>query len=148
MSIVNQGLTPERIAFTDDSLDWKDAIRLAGKPLVEDGTVEARYLEAVIQTALKHGPYFDMGLGIAMPHARPEEGANRVGLAFLRTRTPVLLLDDPKHSVDIFIMLAATDSSSHIDVMAALSQVLTNPERLEGIRQATTAEEVLAQFPN
>lgn len=140
------GLTEDRIQFTDESLDWRTAVRRCGAPLVADGAVQDGYVEAVISTAEKMGPYFDLGRGIAMPHARPEAGVNRQALALLRTRTPVLLLDQDDHAIDVFIMLAATDNHSHLAMLQKLAGVLTDTDRVERMKAATTASEVLAVF--
>ncbi len=141
---VATGLIEQRIQFTDAALGWREAVQQVGEPLVADGTVEVRYVDSVIATAEKMGPYFDFGRGVAMPHARPEGGVNAVGLSFLRTRTPVLLLDDEKHPIEVFIMLAAPDDSSHLAVLRNLAGVLTDPDKVTALKAATTAEAVLA----
>ncbi len=140
------GLTPERIQFTAEPLQWTEAIAGVAAPLIADGSVESGYVDAVVETARKMGPYFDFGKGIAVPHARPEAGVNRIALSFLRTRTPVLLLDDEEHPIDLFIMLAATDSSSHLQVLQGLATVLTDNAAVEALKAAQHPEEVLAIF--
>lgn len=140
------GLTSQRIQFTDQHLGWREAIRLCGQPLVADGSVEAGYVQAAIDTAERLGAYFDLGRGIAMPHARPEDGAHRRGLCFLRTRQPVALLDQDDHLIDIFIMLAATDAESHLGMMRCLATVLMSPERVQRLKDSATAAEVLSVF--
>ena len=139
-------LAASRIQFTDDELDWKSAIRLAGKPLVDEGAVTDAYIEDAIRIAEEKGPYFDLGRGIAMPHARPEAGVNQMALSFLRTRKPVLLLDREDHAIDVFIMLAAVDNKSHLGVLQMLAGVLTDAGRVEDLKAATSPEEVLAIF--
>ena len=96
--------------------------------------------------AEEKGPYFDLGRGIAMPHARPEAGVNQMALSFLRTRKPVLLLDREDHAIDVFIMLAAVDNKSHLGVLQMLAGVLTDAGRVEDLKAATSPEEVLAIF--
>ncbi|MFT3942552.1 MAG: PTS sugar transporter subunit IIA [Ancrocorticia sp.] len=139
-------LAASRIQFTDEELDWKSAIRLAGKPLVDEGAITDAYIEDAIRIAEEKGPYFDLGRGIAMPHARPEAGVNQMALSFLRTRKPVLLLDREDHAIDVFIMLAAVDNKSHLGVLQMLAGVLTDAARVEDLKAATTPEEVLAIF--
>lgn len=140
------GLTAERVQFADSPLSWREAIALVAQPLIQDGTVEPSYADSVVATALKMGPYFDFGRGIAMPHARPEGNVAAVGLSFLRVRQPVLLLDDEKHPIDVFIMLAAPDDSSHLAVLKNLAGVLTDPTAVEAMKAATTPGEVLSVF--
>lgn len=146
MAASSPHLTAARIQFTDEALTWREAVRLCGQPLVADGSVEASYLDAVVETAEKMGPYFDLGGGVAMPHARPEAGVHRRALSFLRTRRPVLLLDLQDHPIDVFIMLAALDSDSHIETIQLLAGVLMDPERVKRLKDATTPADVLRVF--
>lgn len=139
-------LAASRIQFTDEALDWRSAIRLAGQPLIDEGAVTANYVEDAIRIAEEKGPYFDLGRGIAMPHARPEAGVNNIALSYLRTRTPVLLLDREDHPIEVFIMLAAVDSKSHLGVLRTLAGVLTDADKVADLKDATTAEQVLAIF--
>ncbi len=139
-------LAASRIQFTDEELDWRSAIRLAGQPLIEEGAVTANYVEDAIRIAEEKGPYFDLGRGIAMPHARPEAGVNNIALSYLRTRTPVLLLDREDHPIEVFIMLAAVDNKSHLGVLRTLAGVLTDAGKVADLKEATTPEQVLAIF--
>lgn len=139
-------LAASRIQFTDEELDWRSAIRLAGQPLIDEGAVTANYVEDAIRIAEEKGPYFDLGRGIAMPHARPEAGVNNIALSYLRTRPPVLLLDREDHPIEVFIMLAAVDNKSHLGVLRTLAGVLTDAGKVADLKEATTPEQVLAIF--
>lgn len=138
--------TPARIQFTNDALAWQDAIRLALQPLVTDQSITSGYVDAVINKVKTAGPYIDLGLGVALPHARPEDGVKTMGMTFLRTRTPVKLLDDPAHSIRLFISLAATDNTSHLKVLAELTKVLGDSEKLERLMAAISTDEVRHVF--
>lgn len=139
-------LTVDRIEITDDNLEWREAIARCAAPLLADGSIEERYLDAIYATAEKMGPFFHLGKGIAVPHARPEEGANAVALSLLRTRTPVLLLDRDDHPIDVWILLAATDADSHVDVLRNLAMVLTDDDKVAALKSATRPEEILEVF--
>lgn len=139
-------LPPTRVQFTDEALGWKQAVRLAGQPMVDEGLVEESYVEAAIAIAEEKGPFYDLGKGIAMPHARPESGAHGIGLSYLRCRQPVNLLDREDHPIEIFLMLAATDKSTHIDMLRSLATVLINDELVARLKNATTPEDVISVF--
>ena len=53
----------------------KDAIRKATEPLEKDKFVTAAYKEAIIANVEELGPYICIAPHVAMPHARPEQGA-------------------------------------------------------------------------
>lgn len=135
---------PNRVQFTDQQLSWRDAIALAAQPLIEDGTIEGGYVDAVIATAEKMGPYFDFGRGVAMPHARGEGLVHSPAISILRTRTPVLLLDDPAHPIELFLLLATPDNTSHLSLLRRLAGVLTDPALVTALKAATTPDDVVA----
>lgn len=56
--------------------------------------------------------------GIAMPHARPEEGANKLSLALTLIPSGVNFDADENDPVKLLIVLAATDSTSHIEAIS------------------------------
>ncbi|WP_054638902.1 PTS sugar transporter subunit IIA [Lactococcus fujiensis] len=77
-----------------------------------------------------------------MPHARPEDGVNKVGMTFLRCEKPVKLLDDVDHEIKIFIVLSAIDNEAHLRALSSLTQILSNREELQKLLDATTINEV------
>lgn len=131
----------ERIMLKDSVADWKEAIRMAAKPLLEEGAIEERYLTAMIQNVIVNGSYIVIIPGFAMPHARPETGVLKNGLSFLGLKEPVLFPEEKE--VRIMIVLAACDSEWHLDLMGELSEVLMDDEIMEQLFQANTKEAVL-----
>lgn len=141
--MLSELLTKDTIHFTDDKLDWRDAIIEASQPLVESNKVQRKYVDSMITNVEEIGAYIHIGKGIAIPHARPENGVNQLGMSFLRTKTPVLLLDQEEHKIDIFICLAAIDSEAHLKALAQLTKILGDNELLEALKAAKTAEQVI-----
>lgn len=138
-------LTPDRIRFADDVPSWQRAVELVTEPLVADGSITPDYVEAVRSSiAGPGGTYIDLGFGIALAHARPEQGVVRPGLSFLRVRPSVLLADDPAHPIDLFLCLAATDSSEHMQTMQELAALLTDDDARGRLLAATTPADVTA----
>ncbi len=135
-------ITEEFIQITDENLHWKDAVKLAAKPLLEKGCIEERYLDAIFEMADKHGPFFDIGKQIAIPHARSEMGVNKTSMSLLRCLKPVYLLDDEKHPIDIFIIIASADNNSHLQALAGLSEILINDELVNELKGLTTTSEI------
>lgn len=135
-------LTKEKICFTDEKLDWKSAIELAAQPLLNQGEIEPTYISAIINRVEEFGPYIDLGMGIALPHARPEDGVKKLGMSFLRCEQPVYLQDDPKHEIKIFIVLAAIDNETHLRALSTLTQILSNKDELNKMLTVETVAEL------
>ncbi|MCT0465754.1 PRD domain-containing protein [Lactococcus cremoris] len=134
-------LTKEKIRFTNKELSWQETIELAAQPLLDKHEIEERYIKAIIDKVEAFGPYIDLGLGIALPHARPEEGVKKLGMSFLRCEHPVKLMDDVKHEIKLFIVLAAIDNETHLRALSTLTKILSNKERLSQLLAATNAAE-------
>lgn len=112
--------------------DWKEAIRLASKPLLEDNSIDERYVDAMIESIMKHGPYIVLADGFALPHANSKDGVNRLSMSLLTVEEEVDLLGKP---VNIFMVLATIDNNSHIKALASLSEILFDKENLDIFRK-------------
>jgi mannitol/fructose-specific phosphotransferase system IIA component (Ntr-type) len=126
--------------------DWKGAIRAAGKLLVEDGAVEERFIDAMIRVAKEFGPYIVVAPGIALPHARPEDGVIKPSIAIVRLATPVEFGNEQNDPVYLIVALAALDQEQHIDGLRRLALVLGDKEKIEVIKNATTREDLFQTF--
>ena len=129
-----------RVAVADQAEDWKEAIAMVIRPMEESGCVEHRYLDAIYQNVAENGDYFILMPQFAMPHTRPENGALRNGLSFLKLRKPVVFSSGQE--VTYLIGIAATNPDAHLDILAELAEQLMEPELIAGLAKADTAEEI------
>jgi mannitol/fructose-specific phosphotransferase system IIA component (Ntr-type) len=51
-------------------------------------------------------------------------------------------MDDVKHEIKLFIVLAAIDNETHLRALSTLTKILSNKERLSQLLAATNAAEV------
>lgn len=136
--------SPDRALVYQSVNNWSEAIDLVGAVLVREGNATAGYVQAIKDSILAPGgTYIDLGFGIALAHARPEQGVLTTGIAVLRLVEPVLLADDPAHPISVFIGLAAQDSATHLGVMKQLARVLTDESARTALLGATTPEEIV-----
>lgn len=104
--------------------DWPDAIRKAARPLVERGAVEPRYVQRSIELVEEQGPYMVLAPGIALAHARPEDGALRLGLCVARLAHPVSFGHLDNDPVDLVFAFASPDNKQHVGLLSALAHHL------------------------
>jgi len=123
--------------------DWKDAIRKSGELLVRAGAAEPKYIDAMIKFCEEHQAYIVIAPGIAIPHARPEDGMKKVGFSLITLEKPVKFGNPVNDPVDLVIALGAPDNKSHIKALAQLAEMLANEKILKGLRNAKTKKEVL-----
>lgn len=144
MSHLAKWLNYEKIQYVERVADWKEAIQIAGTPLLNEGAISQRYIEAIIRQKEEIGPYFVIAPRIAMPHARPEEGAKALGLSVVKLAEPVVFNADENDPVDTVFMFAAPDSNSHIEMISQLAELLSDEDEMEKVFNARSREELNA----
>lgn len=137
-------LTDETIIINQESMSWQDAITLSAQPLLAQGQIKSEYITAMIDSVNKFGPYIVIAPKVALPHARPDKGALKMGLSLLINKTEVSFSEDPEHQVNLFFALSATDSQSHIKALTELSEVLGDEDGIAALIAANSTSEVHA----
>lgn len=140
--MLSELLTRDKIKITDEPLDWKQAIKRTAQPLIQSNMINDSYIDAMIKKVIDYGPFIHIGHGVALPHARPEDGVCELGMSLLKVTTPVNLLDDKKHSINIFICLAAIDNETHLRALSSLTKILSNKELLNELMLSETEDEI------
>ncbi len=137
-------LTPGHILLNRPVHDWKEAIITAGEPLLFEQKISCDYLNAMVSTVIENGPYIVFAPGIALAHANPSFGVQEIGVSLLRLSTPVSFghtLNDPVH---IVVALAMLESTSHINVLFRIMNILCNRYAFHELLCADTAEAVIS----
>ena len=129
--MLDELITKDTYQYSDKKISWKEAIALAAQPLIATEAIEERYIDAMISKVEDFGPFIDLGKGVAIPHARPEDGVNHVGMSMLRLEQPVCLLDDPKHEIQLFICIAAVDNQTHLKALSHLTAILRESKNIQ-----------------
>jgi mannitol/fructose-specific phosphotransferase system IIA component len=119
--------------------DRFDAVAQAGQALIDIGAVEAPYVEAMAERERTLSTY--LGEGFALPHGTD---ASRVHVR----RPAIAVLQFPDgvdwggQSVQVAIAVASA-SDEHVQILAQVAGVISDPERAERLRSATEAAQVL-----
>jgi mannitol/fructose-specific phosphotransferase system IIA component (Ntr-type) len=142
--VLNELITSDTIQLHGKVTDWEEAIRLAAKPLVDNGSVEPRYVEAMVESIYELGSYVVIAPQVAIPHARPEQGVNQLSMSFLKLDKAVLFPQDKP--VHLLFVLAASDNESHLRALAQLSEMLGREEEIQSLIRAKTKEDVLKKI--
>ncbi|GLB60248.1 BglG family transcription antiterminator [Cytobacillus sp. NCCP-133] len=141
--MLHEVLTPDKIQFADSANSWQEALQMASQPLLADHSISQEYIDAMVENVKKMGPYIVIAPGIALPHARPEAGVNKLGMSFLQLKESCSFSEKSGHQVTLFFVLAAIDNETHLKALSQLSKMLSNGENLEKLQSAETAAEVL-----
>lgn len=133
----------ENIAIVESVSTWQEAIHLSAKPLIDNGYIEPRYVDAIFENINKFGPYFVLAPDIAMPHASQADGVNEKQISLLILRHPIRFSENG-YDVRLVFTLAATDSESHLDGLRNLAEIFAHEERIQAIIAAKSVAEVMS----
>ncbi|TWM73232.1 Ascorbate-specific PTS system EIIA component [Bacillus licheniformis] len=135
-------LTDETIQMADQIKGWEEAIQTAAKPLLDKEVILKEYTDAMIDNVKTMGPYMIIGPEIAIPHARPEKGVQKVGMSLLKLKEPVYFLDDEQYPVRLLFCIAAVDHTTHLKALSQLTRLLSNKENQDSLKETESLEHI------
>jgi len=132
-------LSRRAIRLAEQADDRDSAIRLCGATLVDIGAVDPAYVEAMLAREQSISTY--VGEGVAIPHGTlvSKEAVKRDALAVLRFPETV---DWGGFPVTVCVAIAAK-GDGHVGLLAALAEILMEPDQAQALRDATDPDEVL-----
>lgn len=142
-SALSKMLIKKTIALGLNVGDWREAVREAGSLLVKAGGVEPCYVEAMVQMVQEIGPYIVIAPGVALPHARPEDGVKKACMSLVTLDPPVDFGNEYNDPVKLVVAFGTTDNEAHIEALAALASLLGDSSILESLKQASSPEGIL-----
>lgn len=134
-------LIEENIQFLHSASDWKEAIQLASEPLIQGEQIEPRYVAKMIKDVEEFGPYVVISPGVAIPHSRPENGVNQLGMSLLKLEKGVSFGE--KGDVNLIFILATIDNSLHLKALAQLSEILSDETKTEKLFECEDKESII-----
>jgi len=137
-------LTPNRIRTRVYAADADEAIRIAGRLMVDSGATEERYIDGMLSMAKQLGPYIVISPGVAIPHARPEDGVNKPCLSLITLDPPVNFGNAENDPVSIVLAIAAVDDTQHINGLRLVAKLLSDETKRIKLLKAQSKEEILS----
>ncbi|QZA33684.1 PTS sugar transporter subunit IIA [Hydrogenibacillus sp. N12] len=143
--LLNEILITERIRILDRVNNWQEAIQEAAKPLLDEGAITEHYIEAMIETVKKYGPYIVIAPGVALAHARPEDGVRRLSMSLLKLNEPVDFsrTECEERCAHLIFVVAAVDNASHLKALSQLTNLLAEDNNIEQLIAAKQKESII-----
>ncbi|CEG28746.1 PTS sugar transporter subunit IIA [Bacillus sp. B-jedd] len=133
----------ERLVALDvEAYSPEETIKLAGNLLVNENAVDESYVEAMIQSYKKNGPYFVLAPSIALPHARPEDGVNEASVSLIRLKEPVTFGSQLNDPVKFVFALGASSSDEHLQILQKLISLLNDQSNVKKLEEATSYQQI------
>ena len=147
--MLHEVLKDRHILLQQTSKDWETCIKDAAQPLLNDHYINENYIEAMIAAVNKYGPYIVVGEGVALAHARPEDGVLKLGLSVMTLKEPISFGHETNDPVKLVFCLAATDNFSHLEVMKSIVNIISEQWKIDKISSQYTVDDfkqVLDEF--
>lgn len=136
-----EGIAPSNIQLDQEAKTWDEAIRLAGAPLVEHGSVDPSYVDRMVESVRRLGPYIVIMKGLALAHAAPCPEVHTSDLSLATFRDPIEFHCD-NDPVSVVMCLACTDSTSHIARLQSIAERLMEPGIVSKMMACGSPEEL------
>jgi PTS system mannitol-specific EIICBA component len=132
----------EQIFLDRRALTKEEAIRFAGRKLVEGGFVTPDYVDAMLVRENDSSTY--LGEGIAIPHGTlvAKDAVLKTGIVFCQYPQGVNFSDNDEEKAHIVIGIAARNNE-HIGVIAALTRALDSEADIEMLKNTSDPQAVL-----
>ena len=134
-------LTEKNIIINQKVENWEEAIRLAGKILVDNKITKVGYIDKMIENIKKFGSYVVVGENLAIPHSRSDETVLKTGMSLVVLKEPILFPENKK--VQIILAFSSLDNKEHLNALAELTELITNYNLIENLLKAKNINQVL-----
>ncbi|MBI9104385.1 MAG: PTS sugar transporter subunit IIA [Spirochaetales bacterium] len=123
---------------------WEDAVIKGGALMVEKGISTPGYLDTIVKKCKDNGPYIVIAPGIAMPHARPEEGALKLGYSLVTLKEGVNFGEPDNDPIRLLIYLAAPSVKEHNEeAICQIADLCDDEPVIEKIINAGSESEII-----
>lgn len=133
----------DQITLMSELNSWETAIRIGSEPLLKKGIITADYIEAMIQAVELYGPYIVIAPKVAMPHAKPENGAVELGISLLKLDKPIYFNESDEKAVNIFFIISIPDQKSHLKLLKAINKLVEDEDKVKRMILSPTKEELI-----
>ena len=130
------------IVMCNESLDWKQAIKMIGKNMKQQGYITDKYIQEMIDNIKKFGSYIVIEEGIAIPHGNISKNVMKNGISLLISKKKVFLPD--KKFVNIFIAFAIKERENQQKVLKFICELATRENLKENLIKLTNIKNVIS----
>ncbi|MBS4202096.1 BglG family transcription antiterminator [Bacillus sp. FJAT-49732] len=137
-------LNENTIQVHKDCKDWEEAVYIAGKILLEEKCIEERYINAMVEVIKNHGPYVVIAPGVALLHARPEDGVSKVCMSLIVCQGGVSFGNEEKDPVHLVFAFGAVDNTMHLRALSQMMTLLNDEEAILNLKNALSVEDAVS----
>ena len=139
--LLSEILPLSRIQLGKEADTWQEAVSLAAEPLLEAGAMTEGYYLKMLENIERYRAYVVVRKFVAMPHARPEDGALDVQASLLVLKKGVIFGHPKNDPVRIVFILTAIDALQHLHALETFRKMISSEESLNRLKRMQTQKE-------
>lgn len=133
-------LTLDKIRIESRTFQWQESIRLTGSVLIENGSIESRYIDTIISQTMYYGTYMFLTNEVMLAHAKPEDGVFRTDISAALFKEPVKFPNN--RQAKLIFVLAAEDHEKHLKMLNDIFLIVEQQSNLDELLTKESEEEV------
>lgn len=133
----------EDIVFKTHCNNWREAIRIASKPLIDKNCINSNYAESIIKAVEELGPYMVFIPEVALAHASSHPDVLKDAMSMLILKEGIRFGDKGDDFVRIIIVLASISSESYMDKLIKLVDILEKRTSIDNLIKANKFEDIM-----
>ncbi|WP_199799022.1 BglG family transcription antiterminator [Clostridium tetani] len=144
-------LVCEAIITNVEVTDAKEAIKISGNALKQLGYVNDNYVKSLVNCLNKrgkNGPYIVISHGIALPHAKPEDGVYKTGFSMVILKEPVKFNHKKHDPVQVIISFATKNNQEHVKALEEITSFIMLRKNFKNLIQCKDSKEVILLLEN
>lgn len=119
---------------------WSQAIDRAAQPLISHGFADKTYLDRLQYLYKKPVTQIILGNSIALPHAEPEYGINKLAMSLLHIKKGLQI--NPSLTIYFVVVLAAVDKKAHFNALLELTRIAQSPEYIASMKVSESCDDL------
>ncbi|MFV0380831.1 MAG: BglG family transcription antiterminator [Breznakia sp.] len=135
-------ISEDHIQLQVKAKNREDAIWLSYQTMLKEQIVSEAYVEEIIKDMRRLGPYIVITKHVALPHARPEAGAQALAIGITTLKQPITFKNKENDPVKYIFSLSVVDHESHLQAMSQLAELFASTAFFACLDNARSAKEV------
>ena len=119
---------------------WERSLYTTAFPLIERGSIDESYVEAVIERLKEAGPYMFLTDDLVLAHARPENGVKHMDLSIGIVPDGIAFTKDK--TARIIFLLVVEDQQKHMGILRDIRKTMATKKQVDEMVEAQEPQEV------
>ncbi len=138
-------LTEDLVLLNQEVENWEEALRKSGELLVKSNKVESSYVDAMVDSVHKFGPYIVVIPSVALGHASPGPYVKEKCISMITLKDGISF-GSPNDPVKVIFTFGTPEAGEHLEILGGIAKLFSNKKILEAILAAKNYDELIRLF--